>query len=71
MRLLFCVDCQGNEVYGGGDESVGIFLHRSTDDAIVKGEEQGWRKLMQASLSYKNRITIFRLEYSQVWKHEV
>lgn len=32
-------DGQGNEVYGGGDESVGIFLHRSTDNAVVKGEE--------------------------------
>lgn len=30
---------QGNEVYGGDDESVGIFLHRSSDNAIVKGEE--------------------------------
>ena len=29
---------QGNEVYGGGEESVGIFLHRSSDDGIVKGE---------------------------------
>ena len=28
---------QGNEVYGGGDESVGIFLHRSSDNAIVRG----------------------------------
>ncbi|CAM9666932.1 unnamed protein product, partial [Laminaria digitata] len=33
------VSIQGNEVYGGGDESVGIFLHRSSDDAVVKGEE--------------------------------
>lgn len=31
-------DCQGNEVYGGGEKSAGIFLHRSGDDAIVKGE---------------------------------
>eukprot|EP00904_Undaria_pinnatifida_P005798 jgi/Undpi1/2348/HiC_scaffold_13.g05731.m1 len=30
------VSIQGNEVYGGGDSSVGIFLHRSSDDAIVK-----------------------------------
>ena len=31
---------QGNEVYGGGEKSAGIFLHRSGDDATVKGEEQ-------------------------------
>ena len=30
---------QGNEVYGGAEKSVGIFLHRSGDDAVVKGEE--------------------------------
>ena len=35
----FGVDGQGNEVYGGGDGSVGIFLHRSSDDAVVKGDE--------------------------------
>lgn len=34
-----CGNVQGNEVYKGGDESVGIFLHRSSDDAVVKGEE--------------------------------
>ena len=26
-------------MYNGGDESVGIFLHRSKDDTVVKGEE--------------------------------
>ena len=26
-------------MYGGGDDAVGIFLHRSSDNAIVKGEE--------------------------------
>ncbi|CAN0405115.1 unnamed protein product, partial [Hapterophycus canaliculatus] len=31
------VPIQGNEVYGGGETSAGIFLHRSSDDAIVKG----------------------------------
>eukprot|EP00904_Undaria_pinnatifida_P005796 jgi/Undpi1/2346/HiC_scaffold_13.g05729.m1 len=31
------VSIQGNEVYGGGEKSAGIFLHRSGDDAIVKG----------------------------------
>ena len=31
---------QGNEVYGGSDVSAGIFLHRSSDDAIVKGERR-------------------------------
>eukprot|EP00752_Nemacystus_decipiens_P007155 g6407.t1 len=31
------VSIQGNEVYGGGETSCGIFLHRSSDDAIVKG----------------------------------
>lgn len=36
--FAFHTDGQGNEVYGGGEESVGIFLHRSGDDAIVKGE---------------------------------
>ncbi|CAM9273557.1 unnamed protein product, partial [Laminaria digitata] len=30
------VSIQGNEVRGGGEYSVGIFLHRSADDAIVK-----------------------------------
>lgn len=38
-RFFLCANDQGNEVYGGGDESVGIFLHRSGDDAIVKGEQ--------------------------------
>ncbi|CAM9714410.1 unnamed protein product, partial [Laminaria digitata] len=28
---------QGNEVYGGAEQSVGIFLHRSSDNAAVKG----------------------------------
>ena len=28
---------QGNEVYGGASSSAGIFLHRSSDDAVVKG----------------------------------
>ena len=36
--MYWCFD-QGNEVYGGGDDAVGIFLHRSSDNAIVKGEE--------------------------------
>ncbi|CAM9404971.1 unnamed protein product [Laminaria digitata] len=31
------VSIQGNEVYDGSELSAGIFLHRSTDDAIVKG----------------------------------
>eukprot|EP00904_Undaria_pinnatifida_P009109 jgi/Undpi1/5328/HiC_scaffold_2.g00609.m1 len=31
------VSIQGNEVYGGASSSAGIFLHRSSDDAIVKG----------------------------------
>ncbi|CAM9816491.1 unnamed protein product [Ectocarpus sp. 6 AP-2014] len=31
------VSIQGNEVYGGAETSAGIFLHRSSDDAIVKG----------------------------------
>nr|BDX99461.1 mannuronan C5-epimerase [Cladosiphon okamuranus] len=31
------VSIQGNEVYGGGETSAGIFLHRSSDDATVKG----------------------------------
>ena len=29
---------QGNEVYGGGETSAGLFLHRSSDDAIIKSE---------------------------------
>lgn len=29
------VEIYDNEVYDGGDEAVGIFLHRSTDDAVV------------------------------------
>lgn len=33
---LVCVR-QGNEVYGGASSSAGIFLHRSSDDAVVKG----------------------------------
>ena len=37
--VLLGTDIQGNEVYGGGDEAVGIFLHRSSDDAVVKGED--------------------------------
>ena len=32
-----CADEKGNEVYGGGVKSAGIFLHRSGDDAVVKG----------------------------------
>ena len=32
------VSIQGNEVYGGAETSAGIFLHRSSDDAVVKGE---------------------------------
>ena len=32
-------DSQGNEVYGGAETSAGIFLHRSSDDAIVKGDQ--------------------------------
>ncbi|CAM9147288.1 unnamed protein product, partial [Laminaria digitata] len=28
---------QGNEVFGGAATSAGIFLHRSSDDAVVKG----------------------------------
>ena len=35
----FALTSQGNEVYGGAETSAGIFLHRSSDDAIVKGEE--------------------------------
>ncbi|CAN0356799.1 unnamed protein product, partial [Scytosiphon promiscuus] len=31
------VSIQGNEVYGGASSSAGIFLHRSSDDAVVKG----------------------------------
>eukprot|EP00904_Undaria_pinnatifida_P005807 jgi/Undpi1/2356/HiC_scaffold_13.g05739.m1 len=31
------VSIQGNEVYGGAETSAGIFLHRSSDDAVVKG----------------------------------
>ncbi|CAM9942410.1 unnamed protein product [Ascophyllum nodosum] len=31
------VSIQGNEVYGGGETSAGIFLHRSSDNATVKG----------------------------------
>ena len=30
---------QGNEVYDGSEFSAGIFLHRSSDDAIVKGRQ--------------------------------
>ena len=29
---------QGNEIYGGASRSAGIFLHRSSDDGIVKGK---------------------------------
>ena len=29
---------QGNEVYGGASRSAGMFLHRSSDDGIVKGK---------------------------------
>ena len=29
-----------NEVYGGAETSVGIFLHRSGDDAVVKREQK-------------------------------
>ena len=32
------VEIYDNEVYDGGDEAVGIFLHRSSDDALVHGE---------------------------------
>lgn len=32
------VEIYDNEVYDGGDEAVGIFLHRSTDDAVVYSE---------------------------------
>lgn len=32
------VSIQNNTVYGGGQ--AGLFLHRSTDDAIVKGEQR-------------------------------
>ena len=37
---------QGNEVYGGGETSAGIFLHRSSDDAIVIGEEPRAHKMV-------------------------
>eukprot|EP00904_Undaria_pinnatifida_P005816 jgi/Undpi1/2364/HiC_scaffold_13.g05747.m1 len=30
------ISIQGNEVYGGGETSAGLFLHRSSDDAIIK-----------------------------------
>ncbi|CAM9144267.1 unnamed protein product [Laminaria digitata] len=32
------VSIQGNEVYGGASSSAGIFLDRSSDDAVAKGE---------------------------------
>lgn len=35
---LIRTDIQGNEVYGGSSNSAGIFLHRSSNNAIVKGE---------------------------------
>lgn len=33
------LEIYGDEVYDGRDEAVGIFLHRSTDDAVVYGED--------------------------------
>ena len=39
-------DGQGNEVYGGRDDAVGIFLHRSSDDAVVKGTMDSIEMLM-------------------------
>ena len=36
-RPLVLNGTQGNEVYGGASSSAGIFLHRSNDDAVVKG----------------------------------
>ena len=36
-RPLVLNGTQGNEVYGGASSSAGIFLHRSSDDAVVKG----------------------------------
>ena len=38
-QIVAPVCTQGNEVYGGGRSSAGIFLHRSSDDAVVKGEQ--------------------------------
>ena len=39
IATAFCssTDSQGNEVYGG--DTAGIFLHRSSDDATVRGEK--------------------------------
>lgn len=33
---------QNNTVYGGNETSAGIFLHRSSDYAIVKSEFTAW-----------------------------
>ena len=41
--VSLCTDGQGNEVYGGSDGSVGIFLHRSSDDAVVRGEKTSYQ----------------------------
>ena len=38
-QLVSDTDTQGNEVYDGSSNSAGIFLHRSSNNAIVKGVE--------------------------------
>ncbi|CAM9170055.1 unnamed protein product, partial [Laminaria digitata] len=59
---------QGNEVYGGAEQSVGIFLHRSGDDAIVKGNYvhdngDAGIALMESFNAYVSRNTLENNKY--------
>lgn len=62
-------DGQGNEVYGGAEKSVGIFLHRSGDDAIVKGDQKSLRYIDQALILRESRCRLDTCLYFQVFPH--
>ena len=50
-RTVAPADIQGNEVYGGAATSAGIFLHRSSDDAVVVGEHMPCIRNFKLNLS--------------------
>ena len=66
--LLFRAYGQRNEVYGGAEKSVGIFLHRSGDDAVVKGDKLSYSRQMSHNATIPVTVSPEVFVYKLRWK---
>ena len=75
MRAIHNLQCalfraygQGNEVYGGAEKSVGIFLHRSGDDAVVKGDKLSYSTQLYHNATIPVTVSPEVFAYKLRWK---